>query len=223
MAYDIKLSDMIPSIDLQLKVDAFLTRINEYSPLRDINMNKGSYLKDININICSYLKDIKLNICSYLKDININIYDNEVQLFILLISLIMIIILILCYGVTLGQYIEMIRHKREAFRDKSVDSNNEKDLLYYKLCYQYAYNNVMCASKPQSRIPLYSRLWEKGARLNTSDIWRIYRALRYNPALANKGYTLPNRQLKDLNGYAAYSSPELLLTLYASERLGITR
>lgn len=188
------------STNFQLNIDAFLTWINEYSSLMDINLN---------------------------------IYDKEVQLFILLISLNFIIILSLIpklrlyfclrYGVTTEQYREMFRFKRETLNGMLINKNRDLDLIYYKLCYQCAYNKVMCASKPESRIPLYSRLWERGAQLNSSEKWRIYSALRNNQALAEIGYTLPHKEIKGLNGEAAYSSPVLIATLYTYENLGKTQ
>ena len=204
--------------NFQLDINTLQTWINKYSLKLSTN-----FQLDINT------LQTWINKYSSLMDINLNIYDKEVQLFILLISLIFIIILSLIpilrpylfisYRLTDEQHEEIKRLQRETLKDMSINNDRDRDKIYYKLSYQYAYNKVVSITELGLKLPLYSRRWGENARLNSREKWRIYVALRNKQDLAEIGYTLPYRQIKGLNG-KAYSSPALIVSLFAYENLG---
>ena len=125
---------------------------------------------------------------------------------------------ILHIQVTEGQKQEMLRIKREVFRDKpEADNRNGDDLLYFKLCYQYGSNNVN-----RKNWHMYSSRWDK-ASLSSSEEWRIFLALRNAQAMGqlNKyGYAifLPRKQIKTLDNKPALSSPVLISIIWEFER-----
>ena len=207
--------------NFQLDINTLQTWINKYSLKLSTN-----FQLDINT------LQTWINKYSSLMDINLNIYDKEVQLFILLISLTFIIILSLIiklrlylfkgHDVTDEQREEIKRLQGDTLKDIAfVKKDDRDDFLYFKLSYQYAYNKVVGIVNPAFQKALYSGLWEDNARLNTSDKWRIYAAFRNKNEkdLADIGYTLPHRQIKGLTG-KAYSSPALILSLFTYEKLG---